>query len=78
MPSRYSRRFDRGFFRRGRTLMYVSEGVAGRHPVRYGCLPEVTRFVLRPARVTTGDLGLERKAVSGRKHVAIERDWVQG
>jgi hypothetical protein len=49
MPSVYSRRFDRGFFRRGRTLMYASDGVAGKHPVRYGCPPEVTRFVLRPA-----------------------------
>jgi predicted MPP superfamily phosphohydrolase len=49
MPSRYSRRFDRGFFRRGRTLMYASEGVAGKHPYRHGCPPEVTRFVLRAA-----------------------------
>ncbi len=50
MPSRYSRRFDRGFFRAGRTLLYVSEGIAGKHPVRYGCHPEITRFVLRAAR----------------------------
>ncbi len=54
MPSIYSRRFDRGFFRRGRTLMYASDGVAGMHPVRYGCPPEVTRFVLRPAPVADG------------------------
>jgi uncharacterized protein len=47
MPSRYSRRFDRGFFRAKRTLLYVSEGIAGKHPVRYGCHPEITRFVLR-------------------------------
>jgi predicted MPP superfamily phosphohydrolase len=47
MPSRYSRRFDRGFFRAGETLLYVSEGVAGKHPIRYGCIPEVGRFVLR-------------------------------
>jgi predicted MPP superfamily phosphohydrolase len=47
MPSRYSRRFDRGFFRRGRTLMYVTEGIAGTHPARYGCPPEICRFVLR-------------------------------
>jgi predicted MPP superfamily phosphohydrolase len=47
MPSRYSRRFDRGFFRSGGTLMYVSEGVGGTHPARYGCPPEVCRFVLR-------------------------------
>jgi predicted MPP superfamily phosphohydrolase len=50
MPSRYSRRFDRGFFREGSTLMYVSEGVAGKHPVRYGCPPEITQFVLRAAK----------------------------
>lgn len=54
MPSLYSRRFDRGFFRRGRTLMYASDGVAGVHPVRYGCPPEVTRFTLRPAPVAGG------------------------
>ncbi len=47
MPSRYSRRFDRGFFRAGPTLLYVSEGVGGKHPVRYGCPPEVSRFTLR-------------------------------
>ena len=49
MPSLYSRRFDRGFFRSGRTLMHVSQGVAGKHPVRYGCLPEISRLVLRAA-----------------------------
>jgi len=53
MPSRYSRRFDRGFFQSGQTLMYVSQGVAGKHPIRYGCPPEVTRIVLRsPLRRT--------------------------
>lgn len=50
MPSRYNRRFDRGFFRAGRTLMHVSQGVAGKHPIRYGCPPEISRFVLMPAR----------------------------
>ncbi len=53
MPSVYSRRFDRGFFRRGNTLMYVSEGIAGMHPVRYGCTPEVTRLVLRAATASS-------------------------
>src|SRR5262249_8371931 len=76
MPSRYSRRFDRGFFRRGRTLMYVSEGVAGMHPVRYGCPPEVSRFVLRAGRGSTGLAGWERKNALGTKHVAREPDWV--
>lgn len=49
MPSRYSRHFDRGFFRSrdGASTLYVSEGVGGKHPIRYGCTPEITRFVLR-------------------------------
>jgi uncharacterized protein len=75
MPSRYSRRFDRGFFRQGRTLMYVSEGVAGKHPFRFGCLPEVTRFVLR---ATSGPVGRKHRAATGRRHDALERDCVQG
>jgi predicted MPP superfamily phosphohydrolase len=54
MPSRYSRRFDRGFFRRGPTLMYVGLGIAAKHPLRYGCPPELTR--------------LELRAVPGRPH----------
>jgi hypothetical protein len=47
MPSRYSRRFDRGFFRVGQTLMSVSQGVGAKDPVRVGCHPEVTRLTLR-------------------------------
>ena len=47
MPSRYSRRFDRGFYRVGKTLMYVGHGIGGKHPVRFGCEPELTRFRLR-------------------------------
>jgi predicted MPP superfamily phosphohydrolase len=50
MPSVYSRRFDRGFFRRGRTLMYVSQGIGAEHPLRIGCPPEIARLVLRAAR----------------------------
>lgn len=48
MPSRYNRRFDRGCFRSGHTLMHVSQGVAGKHPVRYGCPPEISRLDLVP------------------------------
>jgi predicted MPP superfamily phosphohydrolase len=74
MPSRYSRRFDRGFFHAGGTLLYVNEGVAGKHPVRYGCLPEVARFVLRTASASMGLPGLERKPARWRKLPAMERD----
>ena len=47
MPSRYSRHFDRGFFRSGESVLYVSQGVGGKHPIRIGCHPEITRFTLR-------------------------------
>jgi predicted MPP superfamily phosphohydrolase len=57
MPSRYSRRFDEGFFRHGRTLLYVSRGVGGEQPVRYGSPPEITRFVLRAANRPKADSG---------------------
>jgi predicted MPP superfamily phosphohydrolase len=73
MPSIYSRRFDRGFFRRGRTLMYASDGVAGKQPVRYGCPPEVTRFVLRPAEASTDWNASESMAVGTRRCRARQR-----
>lgn len=48
MPSRYSRRYDRGVFGRGRSRMYVSQGLGGKHPIRYGgCVPEVTRITVK-------------------------------
>jgi len=73
MPSRYSRRFDRGFFRRGRTLMYVSEGVAGKHPYRYGCPPEVTRFVLRAALAE-----IPRSVGAMGRPSTLGEDWASG
>ena len=76
MPSVYSRRFDRGFFRRGPTLMYASEGIAGMHPIRFGCPPEVTRFVLRPA--PAGSQEAEGTTAHGRIRTARERDLAQG
>lgn len=75
MPSRYSRRFDRGFFRRNGTLMYVNEGIGGKHPVRYGCPPEVSRLVLH-AGVGMG--GEEDGAVPHAKRAGLERKWVKG
>jgi predicted MPP superfamily phosphohydrolase len=55
MPSRYSRRFDRGFFRRNGLTLHVSQGVAGKHPVRYGCVPEIARLVLRSGKVVSNN-----------------------
>jgi predicted MPP superfamily phosphohydrolase len=47
VPSRCGRRYDWGAFEEGGTLLYVSRGVSGEHPVRYNCLPEVTLLTLR-------------------------------
>jgi len=52
MPSVYSRRFDRGFFRLGSTFLHVSEGLAGSQPYRYGCPPEITCFTLKRSGYT--------------------------
>jgi len=75
MPSRYSRRFDRGFFRRRETLMYVSEGIAGKNPVRYGCPPEVARFTLHVARASTSLPVLQGQGTRGRKSEETDRAW---
>ncbi len=47
VPSRYSRRYDCGTFFEPPTLMYVSRGLAGQHPLRFNCRPEVTWLELR-------------------------------
>ena len=52
-PSRYSRRFDCGTFSLPPLVMHVSRGLAGQHPLRILCRPEVTRIVLRKASPTS-------------------------
>lgn len=47
VPSRTSRRYDCGLFYEPPTLLHVSRGLGGLHPLRYNCRPEVTRLVLR-------------------------------
>lgn len=51
LPSRYGLRYDQGFFRRSRTVMEVTRGVGGKHPLRYRCPPEIVRLTLRPAHL---------------------------
>jgi predicted MPP superfamily phosphohydrolase len=74
MPSRYSRRFDRGFFQCGQTLMYVSEGVAGKHPYRFGCPPEIAKFDLKIAQAPRSQSVLQGGWIQGRKGETIDRD----
>ncbi|MCA9128440.1 MAG: metallophosphoesterase [Planctomycetales bacterium] len=45
-PSRYGSRFASGVFARAPTLMHVSRGIAGTHPLRWRCLPEVSLLTL--------------------------------
>jgi predicted MPP superfamily phosphohydrolase len=47
VPSRYGRRYDCGVFDEAPTLLHVSRGLSGDHPVRYRCRPEVTLLTLR-------------------------------
>jgi predicted MPP superfamily phosphohydrolase len=49
-PSRYGCCYPAGVFRRGTSVMHVSRGLAGRHPLRIGCRPEITRLVIRSPR----------------------------
>jgi len=62
MPSIYSRHFDRGFFRSGPTLLHVGQGIASKHPIRFGCVPEIGRFVLRAQETPT--TGAEARPLS--------------
>jgi predicted MPP superfamily phosphohydrolase len=46
VPSRYGRRYDCGTFDEPPTVLNVSRGLSGEHPLRYGCKPEVTLLTL--------------------------------
>jgi predicted MPP superfamily phosphohydrolase len=48
-PSIYGAHFAAGAFWKPPTLLYVSRGISGKYPLRWNCLPELTRLVLRPA-----------------------------
>lgn len=69
IPSRYSRRYDCGTFEQPPTVLHVSRGLAGQHPLRYRCRPEVAKLTLRPRA-----LGHERRPVeTGLKSDAAGR-----
>ncbi len=68
MPSVYSRRYDRGFFRRGRSTLFVQQGLGAEHPLRFGgCTPEIVRLTLVALPVRPGDRRDDRfAAATGR------------
>ncbi len=51
VPSRYGRAYDCGTFHEPPTVLHVSRGLGGEHPLRWGCRPEVTRLTLRRGNV---------------------------
>jgi hypothetical protein len=46
-PSACGTRYAGGVYWEPPTLLYVSRGIAGRHPLRWNCPPELTRLILR-------------------------------
>ncbi len=48
-PSYYGTKYTGGLFHEPPTLMHVSRGIAGLHPLRINCPPELTKLVLRLA-----------------------------
>lgn len=45
-PSRYGVKYAGGTFAQGKTLLHVSRGLAGRHPLRLNCRPELVQIRL--------------------------------
>ena len=46
-PSSFGCRFASGVFWLEPTLLYVSRGISGREPIRYQCVPELVKLVLK-------------------------------
>lgn len=47
VPSRLDVHYSAGTFDEPPTVLHVSRGISGKMPLRYDCLPEITRLVLR-------------------------------
>ncbi|NOX56812.1 MAG: metallophosphoesterase [Planctomycetes bacterium] len=49
-PSLHGCVYSGGAYWRPPTLLYVSRGLSGRHPLRWGCKPELTKLVLKASQ----------------------------
>lgn len=49
-PSLYGCYYTEGLYWEAPTLLHVGRGLAGRQPLRWGCIPEITKLVLRCQR----------------------------
>jgi hypothetical protein len=56
-PSRFGSRYAGGLYHEPPTLLHVSRGIAGLHPIRFNCPPELALLVLRraPAAARCGE-----------------------
>jgi predicted MPP superfamily phosphohydrolase len=45
-PSWYGTRYSGGVYYEAPTLLHVSRGISGEHPLRWNCLPELAQLVL--------------------------------
>ena len=46
-PSRFGVRYASGLFDEPPTILHVSRGISGQHPLRWNCPPELTKLLLR-------------------------------
>jgi predicted MPP superfamily phosphohydrolase len=63
-PSVHGCQYASGVFDAPPTLLYVSRGISGRHPLRWHCRPELTKLVLRcgdALRTQDRKIGLEQR-----------------
>ena len=63
-PSRFGCRFASGVFWQDPTLMYVSRAISGREPIRYNCLPELTKLVLRRKLLESSEVKIESTSLA--------------
>jgi len=49
-PSIHGVEYAGGVYDEPPTLLYVSRGISGRHPVRWRCRPELTKLVLKSGK----------------------------
>lgn len=66
-PSRFGVKYAGGAFHEPPTLLYVSRGVSGDHPLRWNCKPEVTRLILRAPVPTDRTGALQTASTDARE-----------
>ena len=70
-PSLFGCRYPSGIYSSGSTVMHVSRGLAGMHPIRFGSRPEITRLIIRsPTSLSPGDRRRLSEANENRRRPA--------